>query len=65
MPDTSTPIQIRPEEAITEAARLGEKIARGAKLFAKLREGGRVDLLDHHLGPDGLDITILTPPKKK
>jgi membrane protease subunit HflK len=35
------------------------------KLFAKLREGGRVDLLDHHLGPDGLDITILTPPKKK
>jgi membrane protease subunit HflK len=35
------------------------------QLFAKLREGGRVDLLDHHLGPDGLDITILTPPKKK
>ncbi len=35
------------------------------KLFAALREGGRVDLLDHHLGPDGLDITILTPPKKK
>jgi membrane protease subunit HflK len=35
------------------------------KLFAKLREGGRVDLLDHHLGPDGLDITIVTPPKKK
>jgi len=35
------------------------------KLFAKLRDGGRVDLLDHHLGPDGLDITIVTPPKKK
>ncbi len=35
------------------------------KLFAKLREGGRVDLLDHHLGPNGLDITIVTPPKKK
>jgi membrane protease subunit HflK len=35
------------------------------QLFAKMREGGRVDLLDHHLGPDGLDITILTPPKKK
>ena len=35
------------------------------QLYAKLREGGRVDLLDHHLGPDGLDITILTPPKKK
>jgi membrane protease subunit HflK len=35
------------------------------KLFGKLREGGRVDLLDHHLGPDGLDITILAAPKKK
>jgi len=35
------------------------------QLFQKLREGGRVDLLDHHLGPDGLDITIMTPPKKK
>jgi len=35
------------------------------KLFAKMSEGGRVDLLDHHLGPDGLDITIVTPPKKK
>jgi membrane protease subunit HflK len=35
------------------------------KLFAKLRDGGRVDLLDHHLGPDGLDITVVTPPKKK
>lgn len=35
------------------------------KLFAKMREGGRVDLLDDHLGPDGLDITIVTPPKKK
>jgi membrane protease subunit HflK len=35
------------------------------KLFARLREGGRVDLLDNHLGPDGLDITIVTPSKKK
>jgi membrane protease subunit HflK len=35
------------------------------QLYAKLREGGRVDLLDNHLGPDGLDITIITPPKKK
>jgi len=35
------------------------------KLFVKMREGGRVDLLDHHLGPNGLDITIVTPPKKK
>jgi membrane protease subunit HflK len=35
------------------------------KLFERMREGGRVDLLDNHLGPDGLDITIVTPPKKK
>ena len=34
------------------------------KLFVKMREGGRVDLLDHHLGPNGLDITIVTPKKK-
>lgn len=35
------------------------------KLFTRLREGGRIDLLDHHLGPDGLDITVLPPPLKK
>jgi membrane protease subunit HflK len=35
------------------------------KVFANLREGGRVDLLDNHLGPDGLDITIVAPLKKK
>jgi membrane protease subunit HflK len=35
------------------------------KVFANLREGGRVDLLDNHLGPDGLDITIVAPVKKK
>ncbi len=35
------------------------------KLFAKLREGGRVDLLDHHVGPGGLDITEMIAPKKK
>ena len=35
------------------------------QLFAKLRAGGRVDLLDNHLGPDGLDITIVAPGKKK
>ena len=26
------------------------------KLFAKLREGGQIDLLDHRLGADGLDV---------
>jgi membrane protease subunit HflK len=35
------------------------------KLFAKLRDGGRVDLLDHHVGPGGLDITEMLPPPKK
>jgi membrane protease subunit HflK len=35
------------------------------KLFARLREGGRVDLLDHHVGPGGLDITEMISPKKK
>jgi membrane protease subunit HflK len=28
------------------------------KLFALLRDSGRVDLLDNHLGADGLDITV-------
>jgi membrane protease subunit HflK len=27
-----------------------------ALLFAKLRQNNQIDLLDHHLGPDGLDI---------
>src|SRR5258708_29870756 len=31
------------------------------KLFTKLREGGRIDLLDNHLRPDGLDITVMPP----
>src|SRR5437868_3352820 len=36
------------------------------KIFAKLRDTGRIDLLDNHLGGDGLDITIAPPlPKKK
>jgi membrane protease subunit HflK len=35
-----------------------------SRLFARLREGGQVDLLDNHLGADGLDITIVTPKKK-
>ena len=36
------------------------------KLFTKLRETGRIDLLDNHLGGDGLDITIAPPlPGKK
>lgn len=34
------------------------------KLFAKLQQDGHIDLLDSHLGPDGLDITVVTPQKK-
>ncbi|HEV3448920.1 MAG TPA: SPFH domain-containing protein [Gemmataceae bacterium] len=37
-----------------------------SKIFAKLRDNGRIDLLDDHLSGDGLDITIAPPlPKKK
>jgi membrane protease subunit HflK len=35
------------------------------KLFAKLKETGRVDLLDNQLGADGLDITVFPPMPKK
>lgn len=36
------------------------------KLFTQLKESGRLDLLDKHLGGDGLDITIMPPvPRKK
>jgi membrane protease subunit HflK len=35
-------------------------------LFARLKAEGRVDLLDHHLAGDGLDITVVPPlPSKK
>lgn len=36
------------------------------KLYSQLKETGRIDLLDNHLGRDGLDITVFPPmPKKK
>ena len=35
------------------------------KLFAKLKANGQLGLLDDHLGPDGLDLDILTPTPKK
>jgi len=35
------------------------------KLLAKLKENGQIGLLDHHLGPDGLDITVAPPLPKK
>ena len=38
MADQRTPIEVKPEEAIREAASLAEKIARGTELFSKLRE---------------------------
>jgi hypothetical protein len=38
MTNSEAPIHIKPEQAISEAAALGEKIARGAELFSKLRD---------------------------
>lgn len=36
------------------------------RLYARMRETGRIDLLDNRLGPDGLDITqVPTLPRKK
>lgn len=35
------------------------------KLFTQMREAGRLDLLDDHLGADGLDITVSPPLPKK
>jgi membrane protease subunit HflK len=36
------------------------------KLLQQMKEGGRIDLLDNHLGADGLDITISPPlPRKR
>lgn len=35
------------------------------KLFALLQKTGRIDLLDNHLGADGLDITVFPPPPGK
>jgi membrane protease subunit HflK len=37
-----------------------------SRLYARLRQTGRIDLLDHYLGTDGLDITqIPALPKKR
>lgn len=37
-----------------------------SRLFARLKETGRIDLIDNHLGSDGLDITLFAPqPRKK
>ncbi len=35
------------------------------KLFAKLKESGRLGLLDDHLGPDGLDLNVMPLPRKQ
>jgi membrane protease subunit HflK len=36
-----------------------------SRLFGKMRQNGRLDLLDHHLGPNGLDITQIPALPKK
>jgi membrane protease subunit HflK len=35
------------------------------KTLLGLKGRGRIDLLDHHLGKDGLDVTQFLPPKKR
>jgi modulator of FtsH protease HflK len=35
------------------------------KLLARLKENKQLGLLDHHLGPDGLDLTIAPPVPRK
>ena len=34
------------------------------KLLVRMRDNGRIDLLDNRLGPDGLDLTQFAPQKK-
>jgi modulator of FtsH protease HflK len=34
------------------------------KLFARLKANGQIDLLDHHLSADGLDLLTAPPPKQ-
>jgi polyhydroxyalkanoate synthase subunit PhaC len=48
MTSSGAPIRIKPDQAIAEAAALGEKIARGAALFSKLHDD---------------DVAIATTPK--
>jgi membrane protease subunit HflK len=36
-----------------------------SRLYARMRAGGQIDLLDHHLAADGLDITQFPPQPKK
>jgi polyhydroxyalkanoate synthase len=48
MTSAGAPVQIKPEEAMSQVAELGHKLARGAELFAKLRDE---------------DVAIATTPK--
>jgi membrane protease subunit HflK len=35
------------------------------RLLTRLKEGGRLDLLDNRISGDGLDLTVILPPPKK
>lgn len=35
------------------------------KLFTQMRQSGRLDLLDHHIGADGVNVTQFPLPKRK
>jgi membrane protease subunit HflK len=36
-----------------------------SRLLTRLKENGQIDLLDHHLNRDGLDVTTVVPSKEK
>lgn len=36
-----------------------------SRVFSGLKERGRIDILDHYLGPDGLTISVIVPPGKR
>jgi membrane protease subunit HflK len=36
-----------------------------SRVFAGLKSRGRIELLDQHIGPNGLDITQFVPPRRK
>ena len=48
MSDFKSPVQVKPEQALSETASLAEKIARGAKLFSEVQDN---------------DVAIATTPK--
>ena len=53
------------EIAQNAATSQGNTLDQDARLFAELKKNGGLGLLDHHLGPDGLDVSIAPPLPRK